>query len=256
MTSFRRRTSVVVGRQKINENNNMSKNIRITAVIAVVAVIGAIAGVYALSAHKAPREANVAPVEGSLSQTELDKAIASLKSVVEAAGGRFDFQAQPTYGHYGNFGLVKYVNEVKGVGLVDEMSITFTGKTSNDNAEVDSKTGQVVSFHHVADYTGDTKTYAQLEEMVRTFLSKVYPDFVQVEPTLTSENNSKTGRPEGSNIFFTWNDMNYEKQLPEGVEAERAPFIQVGITSSGHIFSYNNTIDLYRNALKEFNLTQ
>lgn len=234
----------------------MTKNIRINAVIAVVAVVGAIAGVYALSTHKAPREANVGQVDGSVSQAELDKATASLKSVVEAAGGKFDFQAQPNYGHYGNFGLVKYVNEVKGVGLVDEMSVTFTGKTDNDNAEVDSKTGQVVSFHHVTDYTGDTKTYAQLEETVRTFLGKVYPDFVRVESTLTSANNSKTGRPEGSNIFFTWNDMNYEKQLPKDVEAERDPFIQVGITSAGHIFSYNNTIDLYRNALKEFNLTQ
>lgn len=256
MTSSASKNMLYLGRQKINENNNMSKNIRITAVIAVVAVIGAIAGVYALSAHKALREANIAPVEGSVSQAELDKAIASLKSVVEAAGGKFDFQPQPTYGHYGNLGLVKYVNEVKGVRLVDEMSVTFTGKTDNDNAEVDSKTGQVVSFHRTTDYTGDTQTYAQLEETIRTFLDKVYPDFVQVEPTLTSANNSKTGRPEGSNIFFTWNDMNYEKQLPEGVEAERAPFIQVGITSTGHIFSYNNTIDLYRNALKEFNITQ
>lgn len=234
----------------------MTNKAKIYAVIALVAVLGVGYGVYQLLGNKAPREANVAPVEGSVSQAELDKATASLKRVVEAAGGTFDFQAQPTYGHYGNFGLVKYVNEVKGVGLVDEMSVTFTGKTDNDNAEVDSKTGQVVSFHHVADYTGDTKTYAQLEETVRIFLGKVYPDFVQIEPTLTSANNSKTGRPEGNNIFFTWNDMNYEKQLPEGIEAERAPFIQVGITSAGHIFSYNNTIDLYRNALKEFNLTQ
>ncbi len=148
------------------------------------------------------------------------------------------------------------MNQVKGVGLVDEMSVIFTGKTNNDNAEVDSKTGQVVSFHRTADYTGDTRTYAQIEEAVRTFLNKVYPDFAQVEPTFTFEQNSKTGRPEGSNIFFTWNDMNYEKQLPNDIEADRAPFIQVGITSSGHIFGYDNTIDLYRNALKEFNLTQ
>jgi hypothetical protein len=234
----------------------MTKNIRITAVIAFVAVIGAITGVYTLSGHKAPREGNVAPVEGTVSQAELDKATASLKLAIETAGGTFDFQAQPTYGHYGNFGLVKYVNEVKGVGLVDEMSVTFTGKTDNDNAEVDPKTGQVISFHRSTDYTGDTKTYAQLEATVRAFLGKVYPDFVKVESTLAFEQNNKTGRLEGSNIFFTWNDMKYQEQLPEGIETDRAPFIQVGITSSGYIFSYDNTVDLYRNALKEFSLTQ
>ena len=122
----------------------MTKNIRITAVIASVAIVGAIVGIYTLSGHKAPREGNVAPVEGAVSQAELDKATASLKSVVSAAdrlsgitGTSFDFQAQPTYGHYGNFGLVKYVNQVKGVGLVDEMAVTFHGRSDNDNAEVE-----------------------------------------------------------------------------------------------------------------------
>ncbi len=226
-------------------------------VIALVAVaILAVGGYYAFVRSTA-HSGNVAPVEGSVSQTDLSQATASLKSAIEASGGAaFSFQAQPTYGHYANFGIVKQVNEVKSVGLVDEMALTFRGKTDNENAEVDPKTGQVVSFHRETNYGDVAKTQTQLEADVRSFLAKVYPNFTQVEPTLTFENNSKTGRPEGSNIFFTWNDNNYQKQLPNGVEAERAPFIQVGITSTGYIFSYNNTIDLYRNALKEFNLTQ
>ncbi len=235
----------------------MTKNIRITAVIAVVAVVGAMFAVYHLSTTNTPRSSDLEPVQGSVSQAELDQATASLKTAISAAGGAsFDFQALPTYGHYANFGIVKNVNEVKSVGLVDEMAIRFSGKTDNDNAEVDPKTGQVVSFHRVADYTGDAKTQAQLEQTVRAFLAAIYPTFAQVEPTLTFENNSKTGRPEGSNYFYTWNDLAYSDELPDGTEAERAPFIQVGITSSGYIFSYNNTVDLYRNALQEFRVTQ
>ncbi len=227
------------------------------SIIALVAVAVIAVGGYYAFAHKTPGSGNVAPVEGAASQTELSQATASLRSAIEAAeGASFDFQAQPTYGHYANFGIVQQVNEVKSVGLVDEMALTFRGKTDNENAEVDPKTGQVIAFHREVEYGSAAKTQAQLEVDVRAFLAKVYPSFAQIEPTLTFENNSKTGRSEGSNIFFTWNDTNYQKQLPDGIETERAPFVQVGITSSGYIFSYNNTIDLYRNALKEFSVTQ
>ena len=227
------------------------------SVIALVAVaVLAVGGYYALG-QKTLNSGDVAPREGAVSQTDLTQATAALKSAIEAAGGAaFSFQAQPTYGHYANFGIVKNVNEVKSVGLVDEMALTFRGQTDNENAEVDPKTGQVVAFHRESDYGGSTKTYAELESLARAFLNKVYPNFAQVESTLTFADNSKTGRPEGSNYFFTWNDMGYASQLPNGAEAERAPFIQVGITSTGYIFSYNNTIDLYQDALKEFNLTQ
>ena len=226
-------------------------------VIALVAIaVLAVGGYYAFARNTAS-SGDLAPREGAVSQTDLNQATASLKSAIGVAGGaQYNFSAQPTYGSYANFGIVQQVNEVKSVGLVDEMALKFRGATDNEYAELDPKTNQVVAFHRETDYTGDTKTYAELESLVRTFLSKVYPNFVQVEPTLTFENNSKTGRPEGSNYFFTWNDMGYASQLPNGAEAERAPFIQVGITSNGYIFSYNNTIDLYRNALKEFNLTQ
>lgn len=226
-------------------------------VIALVAIaVLAVGGFYTFG-QKAPNSGDLAQREGAVSQTDLSQATVSLKSVVEAAGGaQYDFSAQPTYGSYANFGIVQHVNEVKSVGLVDEMALKFRGATDNEYAEVDPKTNQVVALHRETDYTGSVKTYAELESQVRAFLAKVYPNFAQVESTLTFENNSKTGRPEGSNLFFTWNDMGYNSELPEGAEAERAPFIQVGITSSGYIFSYNNTIDLYRNALKEFNLTQ
>ncbi|MBP9710710.1 MAG: hypothetical protein KBD50_00375 [Candidatus Pacebacteria bacterium] len=226
-------------------------------VIALVAIAVLAVGSYYLFGHKVPNSGDMAPREGAVSQTDLSQATKSLKSAVEAAGGaQYDFSAQPTYGGYANFGIVQQVNEVKSVGLVDEMALKFRGATDNEYAEVDPKTNQVVAFHREVDYTGNAKTSAELEQQVRAFLAKVYPNFAQVESTLTFENNSKTGRPEGSNLFFTWNDMGYASELPNGAEAERAPFIQVGIASNGYIFSYNNTIDLYRNALKEFNLTQ
>ena len=243
----------------------MTNNLKLTAVIAVVAVVGAIVAVYYLSNPTTPRSSNISPVEGAVSQAELDRATASLKSAINTAdqlsgttGANFTFQAQPTYGHYANFGVVQNVNEVKSVGLVDEMAITFSGKTDNDNAEVDPKTGQVVAFHRDIDYnsTAKEKTQAEIESAVRTFLNTVYPNFKQVEPTLAFAPGMKGVRLNNGNYFFSWEDENYQKQLPAGVTTDRQPFIQVGITSNGFIFSYNNTIDLYRNALKEFSVTQ
>jgi len=240
----------------------MSKNIKIVGAIGVIVII-IIVAIWYVSASKTPLLSTNVPAEGSINQVELDRAIASLKNAVNVAdqvsgttGTSFDFKAQSTYGHYANFGVVKYVNEVKGVGLVDEQSIIFIGKDNNEIAEVEPKTGQVVSFRRGTEYVGTAKTRTELGAVARAFLNEVYPNFSRVEPTLTFADNSKTGRPEGSNYFFTWNDLGYEKELPEGVEAERAPFIQVGITSSGFIFSYNNTVDLYTNALQEFTIKQ
>lgn len=234
----------------------MTKTTKNTVIGLVAIVLVVVGGFYAFGT-KTPNSGDLAQREGAVSQTDLSQAAASLKSVVEAAGGaQYNFSAQPTYGSYANFGIVQQVNEVKSVGLVDEMALKFRGATDNEYAEVDPKTNQVVALHRETDYTGSVKTHAELESQVRAFLAKVYPNFAQVESTLTFENNSKTGRPEGSNLFFTWNDMGYANELPNGAESERAPFIQVGITSSGYIFSYNNTIDLYRNALSEFSLTQ
>lgn len=212
-------------------------------------------GVIGGNSHKEDTAAQMR--ESATDQSSVDAAEVSLKSVIATAGGaQYNFSAQRTYGSYANFGIVQQLDEVRSVGLVDEMAIKFSGVTNNEHAEVNPKTNQVISFHRETDYTGSTKTYAELEQQVRIFLTEVYPNFAQVESTLAFEENSKTGRSENSNYFFTWNDMNFGSQLPNGAEAERAPFIQVGITSSGYIFSYNNTIDLYHDALQEFNLTQ
>ena len=216
----------------------MTKNITIS-VIAIVAICVGVLGINYLSSTKAPRSSNVAPVEGSVSQAELDKVTVSLKSVIDTAnrlsgtgGAGFDFQAHTTYGHYANFGVVQNVNEVKSVGLVDEMAVVFSGKSNDDHAEVDPKTGQVISFHRSIDYGSTTveKTQVQIEAEVQAFLVEVYPNFQRVEPTLTFTQGMKGVRLNNGNYFFEWDDNNYQKQLPNDVETERAPFIQIPIT--------------------------
>jgi len=233
--------------------------------LAIIAIVVVAIGGYYLLGQKSSDNGNQAQMrEGAIEQSSLSAATESLKEAIELADRMYDttaettfeFTTRPTYGRYANFGIVQHLDEVRSVGLVDEMAINFSGTTDNEHAEVDPKTNQVVAFHRETDYSGESKTYAELEQMARQYVERVYPDFAQVEPTLTFEDNSKTGRPEGSNHFFTWNDMDFESELPEGADTERPPFIQVGITSTGYIFSYNNTIDLYRNALEEFNLTQ
>lgn len=227
--------------------------------IALVAIAVVAVGGYYAFAHKTAPLGTSGPIEGAVSQEGQSDATIALKSAVEAAGGApYDFSAQLTYGHFANFGLVRNVNEVKSVGLVDETAIIFRGSTDNNYAEVDPKTNQVVSLHRSVDYSNiaPAKSEAGIEAAVRAFLAKVYPKFSQVESTLTFTPSTKGVRLNNGNYFYDWEDNNYAKQLPSDVEAERAPFIQVGITASGQIFNYNNTIDLYHNALSEFNLTQ
>src|SRR3989338_3623933 len=134
-------------------------------VIALVAIaVLAVGGYYAFARNTAS-SGDLAPREGAVSQTDLNQATASLKSAIGVAGGaQYNFSAQPTYGSYANFGIVQQVNEVKSVGLVDEMALKFRGATDNEYAELDPKTNQVVAFHRETDYTGDTKTYAELEQ--------------------------------------------------------------------------------------------
>jgi hypothetical protein len=79
----------------------------------------------------------------------------------------------------------------------------------------------------------------------RQLVERVEPNFAQLEPALIFDPNSKTN-PSGSNYFFRWNDLNYRKGLPAGVEIDLDPFIQVGITQGGFIFSYDNTVSNYR----------
>lgn len=202
--------------------------------------------------------------EGAIEESSLNEAATSLKEAIDLANRMsgvtentdFAFTPRPIYGRHANFGIVQPVNEVKSVGLVDEMAINFSGATNNEHAEVNSKTNQVIAFHRETDYSGETKTAEELEQIARQYVERIDPSFSETESSLSFEDNSKTGQSEDSNYFFTWNDLSFADELPEGVETERPPFIQVGITSSGYIFSYNNTISIYRDALQEFNRTQ
>ena len=226
----------------------------ITVAIIAIAVI-AVGGYYVLG-QQAPNNENAPPTKrGVVSESNLEKATASLRSVIEATGdAQFNFTAQPTYGRYANFGIVQQLDEVRSEDLVKETAILYRGENGDDHAEVDPKTNQVVSFHRASDGNNTAnKTEAEIENIVRTFLNQVYPNFAQVEPTLTFNTNMKGTRLNNGNYFFTWDNLEFQKQLPEGASTNRPPFVQVGVTASGYIFSYNNTIDLYRNALQELN---
>lgn len=198
------------------------------------------------------------PVQPQSDQQDVikNRATNALKAVADAAnevsgitsGAVFTFEVADTDGHFANFGLMRYVNEVKADPVVEEHAVTFreTGKGSSGNAEVDSITNQVISMHRrTVDFGGELPA-GEIEQKVRQFLERVYPDFKTIESTLIFDTNMKGLQLNNGNYFFRWNDLNYKNTLPNGVYADVDPFVQVSITVSGFIFGYDNTIPLYR----------
>jgi hypothetical protein len=185
-----------------------------------------------------------------------NRATNALKAVTDVAnevsgitsGAVFTFEITDIDGHFANFGLVRYVDEVKTDPVVEEHAVNFReiGQGSAGNAEVDSVTNQVVSMHRrIVDFGGELSA-TEIEQRVRQFLERVYPDFKTIEPSLTIAVNMKGARLNNGNYFFRWDDLNYKNTLPTDIHADVDPFVQIGITANGFIFSYDNTIALYR----------
>lgn len=192
----------------------------------------------------------------SQSESFVDQASDELKDVLNVAneisgitsGAVFNFEVASTDGRFANFGILRYRDEVRGDSAIEEHAVIFREIGGNGNAEVDRGTNKVVSFRRsVPSFAIGEYPAAEIESRVRQFLARVYPEFQSMESSLTFNPGMKGTRLNNGNYFFRWDDTVYK--VPEGLSMEVDPNIQVGITSSGYIFSYENTIQLYR-ALK------
>lgn len=180
----------------------------------------------------------------------------ALKAVVDAAnelsgitsGAVFNFEVVDTDGKSANFGIVQY-DGVRGERVVEEHVVTFreVGTPTNNTAEVDRDTNRVVAMHRTLRASGGYVD--KLEAVARQFVKRVYPEFAQIESTLEFDTGSKNAPGVATNYFFRWNDKRFA--VPKGLEMDLPPFIQVGITMDGFIFSYDNTVQLYHNLPKE-----
>lgn len=178
----------------------------------------------------------------------------TLKHVVDVAnelsgitsGAVFNFEIDAVDGRSANFGMYRLDSEVGGESLVEEHFVTF--RNQNYTSEV-AQSGGVVAMHRpVPEFavgSGRTFPVEELEARARQFVERIYPEFASIESKLEYDPGSKSAPGVATNHFFRWNDKNYRKTLPSGVEIDLDPFIQVGITASGFIFSYNNTVPLY-----------
>ncbi|KKR60388.1 MAG: hypothetical protein UT97_C0002G0088 [Parcubacteria group bacterium GW2011_GWC2_40_31] len=168
------------------------------------------------------------------------------------SGAVFTFEVDNLDGRSANFGIVQYTDEVRGERIVEEHMVVFReiGASTNNTAEVDKATNQVISMHRsVPDFaTGSVLTTDKLEATARQFVERVYPEFAN-GAGLEFDPGSKSAPGKDTNHFFRWNDKQFA--VPNGLEMDLPPFIQVGITASGFIFSYNNTVELYHNLPKE-----
>jgi hypothetical protein len=216
------------------------------------AVVGGIIliGIAVFAFSRMPDQATQPTVD----QTE--KEIASLRSFVTAAneasgiqsGAIFDYSLV-TYGNPSNFSIQQCRDEVR-CDVINPISVAKfqqPNHPSPDYAEVETKTNTVISLHRaVPEFVGGEYPADKVEQIAIVFLNQVYPDFKTLEPTLTPGQNMKGSRLNNGNYFFRWDDVAYKDTLPEGVQVEVDPFIQIGITASGFIFSYDNTVALSR----------
>jgi len=162
------------------------------------------------------------------------------------SGAVFNFEIIAPDSRFANFGITKYLDEVRGERIAEEHAVVFReiGEGASGEAEVDRNIFRVVSLHRQPVNFGGKQSSDELLAKAYQFLNKVIPDFTNLEPTLDHFSDKK-----GENYFFRWNDKKFA--LPKGLEMDLPPFIQVGIASDGFIFSYDNTIQLYSNLSKE-----
>lgn len=179
----------------------------------------------------------------------------ALASVINAAdrhsgieGATFPWQFSHAKGNATNFGIMRCDDEVRCEGVVTrEVAVWMpTDGPATDMAEIDTQTHHVASFHRsVPDFAREgALPEAEIESKVRAFLAEAYPEFASIESTLTLDLGMKGARLNTGNYFYRWNDERYA--VPESLSMDVPPFLQVGITASGFIFSYANTIPLYR----------
>jgi len=204
-----------------------------------------------------------AEIQNTAAEQEIVKAQATeaLKSVVDVAnelsgitsGAVFNFEIDDLDGRSANFGIVQYVDDVKGERIVEEHMVTFreTSSPQSNFAEVDRDTNRVISMHRpVLDFaaSGDALSAEKLEAIARKFVERVYPEFTNGS-RLEFDQGSKDAPAKATNRFYRWNDKQFA--VPDELDMDIPPFIQVGINARGFIFSYDNTVQLYRNLPKE-----
>lgn len=231
----------------------MNKNtLLIGGVIGVVVLVGA--GIYAYTANPKVEPSTEQATGNASAQIEALRSFMDTANVASGITSGAVFNYQPNgFGNPANFTVARCVNEVRcDIAIRREVArFQQPNSPSEDLAEVDVLTNKVVSLHRaVPNYVirGDLPQ-AEIESIAREFIAKVYPEFSSVEASLTYDPGMKGGRLNNGNYFFRWNDMSYK--LPDGLSMDLPPFIQVGITSSGFVFGYDNTVQLARSITQE-----
>lgn len=186
-----------------------------------------------------------------------ERYVDALEAVVDAAnelsgitsGAEFTFEPENPDGKFTNFSIMHCRDEVRCDTTVKEHAFIFREIGGTGTAEVDRNTYQVVAMQRkVPDFVGNEEyPQEQIEATIRAFLDRVYPDFKTIEPTLTFSPGMKGTRLNTGNYFFRWEAP--APKLPDGIQAELPPYSQVGITASGFIFSYGNTIPLFNSVM-------
>ncbi len=227
--------------------------ILIFGIVGIVLVITIILSVWFLNPErKINNEIRAMGEKQEAVKAKATEALYSLVAVADSVSGIKSlgvskFEIVEINGRSANFGISQS-DGIRSEDIMEEQMVIFQSIAANElfpesySSEVDITTNSVVAMHREPVYVGDKKSADELEKIARQFVEKVMPDFTWTRHRILSNLLSESGN-KGGNYFFRWDDKQFT--VPNGLEMDLPPFIQVGITSSGYIFSYNNTIPLY-----------
>ena len=107
----------------------------------------------------------------------------------------------------------------------------FVDPTSNTVVEIDARDSLLYDVNRSP---GPELTKEELEKKAEEFVRSAVPGFASIEDSLSYEAGQK-----GDNFFFTWRVLGNPENL------FMSPFIQLGLTSSGDLFAFYNTVTIH-----------
>jgi hypothetical protein len=245
----------------------MNKKLYIFGVLIIVAIVVAgwlvVGGSSGSSIASSNRETTDSAIKAQATESLIGVLDVANQLYGITKGAAFPYKPLDDYGPSGNFGIYKGVT---GESLIEERFLLFEDidnspeQGTSYSAVVDSKAGKVISFSRQPHYgfckedetpPCGARNQGELDIMVREFLGAVEPDFNELASGLPQYKVEKKTGEHGDHYFFRWEDAEFKNQLPKGTHIDNNPMIQVGITSTGFIFSYDNTVALYRDALEQ-----
>ena len=218
---------------------NLHQTILLSLVVAVIVIVGLVAVVFHSDAAKtmshAIKKQNGQQIAATKTLQDFLSAVDRFSSTSEQ-GTKFAITAEDGKSIY-----ITIQQADSGESVVQQATTRFQAN-AGEYALVDTTAGTVVVLRREPRHSQEKKSEAELEKTARSFLKAVGADPGRIIEEFGSAIEF-TSRHADSLHYFTWTDSQFS--LPEGLATNKRLVTEVGITSSGYIFSYDNTMRFF-----------